>query len=264
MKLFGLLGHGLSHSLSPQLHRLIYQQAGYDAVYGLFDVPHENVSQVIPAMRALGICGINVTSPHKQAILQSLNGFSPEASKIGAVNTVLLREDGKAWGYNTDYFGFLLCLKRHNIPVAGKSFLICGMSGAGRAIYHALADSGASRLAVASTDPTKGIAYADIPSLGKMDVIINCTPLGMHPHTDACAVPSQVFGQFDAAVDLIYNPHETLFLRAARECGLQTAGGLYMLIFQGMQSFYIWTGIQPDMDAADAVYAELRKAPGLF
>lgn len=262
MPVFGLLGRGLSHSLSLQLHRLIYEQVGFTATYNLFDIPPEAVKDVIPAMITLGISGINITSPYKQAIMPYLDALSPEAEKIGAVNTVLIREDGSACGYNTDYFGFRACLGRCGIEIAGKSFLLCGMSGAGKAVYHSLADAGAREIVVASTDPAKGIPYSQLGELWPMDVIVNCTPLGMYPRTGVSVVAPEVIARFGAAVDLIYNPEETLFLQHAREQGLQTAGGLYMLIYQGMKSFEIWTGLTLDMGAADAVYEAL--SAGLY
>lgn len=258
MQLFGLIGHHLSHSLSPALHRMMYEYMGLDAAYGLFDMEPALAQQAVQALKTLGIRGANVTSPHKLAVMDGLDEISPEAAKIGAVNTISIDENRRATGYNTDYYGFLSSLEHGGIAVAGKSFLLCGMSGAGRAVYHALTDQGAARIVVASTDPAKGISYTGLDALEPMDVIVNCTPLGMGDRADQCAVQPHIFEKFSSAVDLIYNPAQTLFLKQAEQRGLKTLGGLYMLIYQGMKSLEIWTGQQAPRTQVQDIHARLQ------
>jgi len=258
MELYGLIGEKLGHSLSPQLHRCIYRETGRrGAYYTPYEVERERLDQVVPAMRTLGIGGFNVTMPYKQDIMQYLDGVERDARAIGSVNTLLRRCDGGVWGHNTDAYGFVASLGYHGVEIEGKRFVMCGMSGAGRAIRHGLTQAGAAEVVVVSTDPQKGISYRELEQLPPKDVIVNCTPLGMFPHVDRCAVDDKVLQKFAVAVDIVYNPLETLFLRKARGLGLATVDGLYMLIFQGMRSFEIWTDTGLSGELAGDIYKEL-------
>lgn len=245
MPSYGIIGDPVAQSLSPYLHMMLYQRTGYSGTYGRFPVKSADMPQVLPALRTLGISGVNVTSPHKQAIIPFLDGLSPEAEEIGAVNTVHIREDGFAKGYNTDCYGFAKSLLHAGIAISGKRFLLCGLSGAGRAARYALMEQGAAEVLVASTDAKKGIPYTSLSSLPEMDVIVNCTPLGMKGREYESPVDENILLKFGAAVDLTYNPAETLFLGLARKKGLRTLNGLPMLVFQGIKSFEYWTGIMP-------------------
>lgn len=255
-----MIGRPIGHSLSPLLHRLIYDQAGYRAEYGRFDVDPEDMAGVIPAMRTLGIRGINVTSPHKERILPYIDEMSPTAAAIGAVNTVLLREDGSVFGDNTDSYGFAQSLLHCGIAIAGKRFVLCGLSGAGKAVVHALEHHGAAEILTASTRAQAGISYEALGTVEGKDVIVNCTPLGMHPDVDRSVVDEETLSRFGAAVDLIYNPVETKFMRLAARRGLATMNGLWMLIFQGVRSFAVWTGQEAADIDVDAIYNRLRDA----
>ncbi len=254
---FGILGSPLSHSLSPQLHQLIYGHTGFAGAYNLFSVQPAKLGEAIAGLRVLGVRGVNVTIPYKQQIIPYLDELSPEAERIGAVNTVSFAPDGKTTGYNTDYYGFLMQLSRDGVEVKGKRFLLCGMSGAAHAIRQALEDNGASQVLVASTDPEKGMAYHSLAQLPDMDVIVNCTPLGMYPNVDASVVGVDVLGKFHTAVDIVYNPGNTKFLQLAAGLGMTTSKGLQMLVYQGMKAFTIWTGIQPEDTVGDAIFQEL-------
>lgn len=257
MQTFGVIGNPIAHSLSPALHRMIYAETGFAGSYSPFLVEQNEVANVIPAMRTLGVSGFNVTSPHKRDIMPFLDEISPEAAEIGAVNTVHLREDGAAVGYNTDSFGFAESLIRAGIKIAGGSFAVCGISGAGRAVCHGLAAYGAARIVKVSTDTDKGVPYSELEQMRGMDAVINCTPLGMPPREGQSPVLPRVFGNFAAAVDLIYNPAETAFLRDARLAGCVTLNGLPMLALQGMRSFAIWTGTAVSAAAAEKIICEL-------
>lgn len=259
MEQYGLIGRPVGHSLSPRLHRLLYEQTGRQAEYGRFDVAPEHIGAALPALRALGIRGVNVTSPHKQAILPFLDELSPTAGAVGAVNTVLLREDGSAYGDNTDGYGFARGLLHVGAAITSRRFVLCGRSGSAEAVRHALEQEGAAEVLVASTDPAKGISYGELRHMEPRDVIVNCTPLGMHPNEDRSVVDEEVLRRFETAADLIYNPPETLFLRRAAALGLRTMNGLWMLIFQGIRSFEIWTGADTSGIDADAIYADLEK-----
>ncbi|MDR2933319.1 MAG: shikimate dehydrogenase [Oscillospiraceae bacterium] len=255
--LYGVLGRSLPHTLSPQLHGALYDMTGHKGIYNVFEVEPQQLKDVIPAAKTLGIRGFNVTIPYKKDIMVYLDAVDPMAQKLGAVNTVKI-DNGVAHGFNTDYYGFPMSLLHAGIDIRGKSFLMCGVSGAGLAIREALLDYGASDVLAASTDPKKGIPYNKLHALPHMDVIINCTPLGMYPDVDASVVGADILGKFETAVDIVYNPVETFFLKTARRCGLATLSGLYMLIFQGIKSFEIWTGIDVDTGVPDVIFDKLN------
>lgn len=257
MQIFGVIGNPVSHSLSPQLHRMIYEALGFNGDYSRYHVEPYQVENVIPAMKALGIAGINVTSPYKWAIMPYLDEISGAAEKIGAVNTVHISENGFAVGYNTDGYGFAKSLLNAGIEIAYKKFAVCGISGAGKAVSNALLKYSAAAVIAVSTDSDKGMSYSELERLSDMDVIVNCTPLGMASHVNESPVSPEVFKNFKAAVDLIYSPAETVFLRDARLAGLQTLNGLPMLVFQGMRSFEIWTGIKPPQGLANEIITRL-------
>lgn len=257
MKTFGVIGNPVAHSLSPVFHRMIYAATGFDGNYSHFLVMKDEVANVIPAMKTLGISGINVTSPYKMDIMPFLDELSPEAAAIGAVNTVHLREDGTSIGYNTDGYGFAESLLAAGIEIKGRSFAVCGISGAGMAVCYALEAYGAANVVKVSTDPQKGTAYSELENMSGMDAIINCTLLGMSPRESESPVSPRVFGNFKEAVDLIYNPAETVFLRDARLAGLKTLNGLPMLVMQGIRSFTLWTGIDIPNSEAGKIICDL-------
>lgn len=244
MQTFGIIGNPVAHSLSPVFHRMIYAETGFEGNYSHFLVMKNEVKNVVPAMKALGISGINVTSPYKRDIMPFLDELSPEAAEIGAVNTVHVRENGTTIGFNTDSFGFAQSLLVSGIEIRGSSFAVCGISGAGKAICHVLKQYGAASVTAISTDPKNGVPYSELEHMRGMDVIVNCTPLGMTPHEGESPVSPRVFENFSTAVDLIYNPWETVFLRDARLSGLKTLNGLPMLVLQGIRSFTLWTGLE--------------------
>lgn len=258
MEHYGVIGRPIGHSLSPLLHRLIYEQTGYRAEYSRFDVDPARMEGVIPAMRALGLRGLNVTSPHKLHILPYIDELSPTAATIGAVNTVLIREDGTVYGDNTDSYGFAHTLSHGGIATQGGRFVLCGYAGAGKAVVHALEQGGAKEIVIASTDPEKGISYEELKRSEPRDVIINCTPVGMTPNVEESVVDGDTLALFSAAVDLIYHPPETKFMRLAAERGLKALNGLWMLIYQGIRSFEIWTGCDTAGIDVDKIYDTLR------
>lgn len=257
MQAFGIIGNPVSHSLSPALHGMLYEATGYDGNYARFHVKRDEIANVVPAMRTLGIAGINITSPYKEKIQAYMDALSPEAGEIGAVNTAHIGEDGVVTGYNTDAYGIAESLLYAGIEIKGKSFLICGSGGGGKAACYALRQYGAAEVVTASTNPENGITYDELVKLPDMDAIINCTPLGMKPHLDESPVKPHIFEKFKAAADMIYNPRETRFLKDAGRCGIKTLNGLPMLVFQGIRAFEIWTGISPPLEIAEEIISRL-------
>jgi len=251
------VGYPINHSRSPQLNQLIYRYTGYNGCYNLFTVPPEKLEGLIPAMRVLGIQGVGIAIPYKQEILKYLDTIEPEAEKIGAVNAVKLLPDGSTCGYNTDYFGFLSLLSRKSVEIEGKKVLICGMSGAGRAVRQALIDSGAAEILVASTKPEKGIPYSEVKNLPQMDVLVNCTPIGMHPKVDESIVGKEELSRFHTVVDVVYTPIWTKLCALAEECGLRAYGGMEMLVYQGIKAFTLFTGVEVDDETGDKICNEM-------
>lgn len=264
---YGLIGEKLGHSLSPTIHGGVLKRLNENSTYSLFEIKRENLPAAVAGMKAMGCRGVNVTIPYKIEIMDCLDKISSEAEKIGAINTIAFTEDGLV-GYNTDYYGFGLSLKRAGIEVEGKTAVILGPGGAARAVVEYLMDNGMSEVTFVSRDPEKAakkisghriISYCELELLGNKDIIINCTPCGMHPVTDAAPVSREIVEKFSAAVDLIYNPIETEFLKHAREAGLTYANGLFMLVGQAAAAQEIWHGQKFSDEMIEDIYNDLKR-----
>jgi len=257
-RLTGLLGHPVAHSKSPQMHNAAFALLGLDYRYLAFDVEPERIGEAIAGIRALGVRGVNVTIPHKVAVIPHLDELSEEARLIGAVNTIV-QEDGKLVGYNTDGIGYLSALREETgFDVAGKRILLLGAGGAARAVAAQMALAGSEQLVIAARDIDRAealaghlAAYADTRGitlhvaerdLASFDLIVNTTPVGMHPHVDDMPIPVEGLESRQLVSDLIYNPRITKWLQAAEERGCKIHGGLGMFIHQGAHAFQLWTG----------------------
>lgn len=265
--IYGLIGEKLSHSLSPQIHSLIFRELNLDNFYHLFEVKKENLRDCILGLKALGIRGVNVTIPYKVQAMDFLDVISDEARSIGAINTIHFKDD-KAWGYNTDYYGFGMTLKRYDIDVEGKSAVILGSGGASKAVVQYLVDNHIGEITIASRNPLKikdefkniGLtSYDNISSMTYKDIIINCTPCGMYPNTKDTPLKKEEIAKFRTAVDLIYNPQETVFLRYAKENGIKAVNGLNMLVGQAVKSEELWNGLNIRNEAVDKIYDEVLR-----
>lgn len=271
MKL-GLIGEVLGHSLSPEIHKRILERFHVSGTYELIEIPKKNFDKKVPEFLE-SMDGFNVTIPYKVEILPFLDEVDEAAAHIGAINTVVV-SDGKVKGYNTDYEGFKRTLLLFSINPKGKDTVVLGTGGASRAVIRCLCDMGASSIRVVSRhvetlDPSymeflhkagaKAISHEELNENPKGYLIVNATPAGMFPKTDNTPVSRKVTEGFKAAVDLIYNPKETLFLKEARENGCITASGLYMLVIQAMASEEYWLGHPVPEDMAHSIVEELEK-----
>ena len=244
---FGLLGARLGHSLSPQIHQEVFRRLGMEATYELIEVPAEKLADTVADLQKT-YRGLNVTIPHKVAVMDSLDHIAAEARAIGAVNTVLFK-DGRAAGFNTDYFGFARLLEHNGLMPKGKDVCVLGTGGASRAILQCVKDMQARSITVISRaveNAPEDIrthytvkTYENLPTLGG-DLLINCTPVGMFPGTDASPVDGAVMEHFASAVDIIYNPAETKFMKLARQQGKTAVNGLFMLVAQAVAADEIW------------------------
>ncbi|MGK9450099.1 shikimate dehydrogenase [Acidithiobacillus caldus] len=263
----GILGDPVGHSLSPWMHRLFAVQTGQDFVYAPFPTASTNLGLVLAGLRAAGLRGVNLTIPHKEAVLPLLTHIAPAAAAIGAVNTLRFEADG-VHGDNTDAPGFLRALRRHaGDDWTARPALILGAGGAARAIVHALGSAGVPEILLANRDlarahstaqdfpqlPIQALALtaeALRPHLPRLGLVVNCTARGLHGETH----PELDLDLLDGAgsvCDIVYNPLHTPLIRAAQSRGLRVVDGLGMLVEQGAESFFLWTGTMPDPEPVE-------------
>jgi shikimate dehydrogenase len=262
--LFGLIGERLTHSFSSQIHSSLYKKLNINAHYYTFEIERKSLSSAVDSMKTLNIKGFNVTIPYKTDIMRYVDQISLESKNIGAINTITL-ENGKTHGYNTDYFGFKAMLEKYQIDIKNKKIVILGTGGAAKAIKQYLLDSGikdlisVSRNPKAAIDNSKVISYEELKDIEDKDIIINCTPVGMFPDIDTSPVCSNVIAKFKLAIDMIYNPEKTKFLKQAEDLGLKTVNGLYMLVAQAVKSEELWNDIKVGEAVVDEIYRDLRE-----
>lgn len=253
-----LLGYPLSHSLSPAMHNAALAYVGLrDWRYEALPVGPERLNEVVAALRGGEYAGANVTVPHKESIIPLLDGLTPVAQPIGAVNTIVKREG--LIGHNTDAAGLLADLHAHGVKLQDRTVMLIGAGGAARAAVAAVASLTAgvgARVrvmarrreqaeALQSLAPLEIFEWTELGFLQACDdvaLILNSTPIGMSPNTEASPWPATVPFPPDAFVyDMIYNPVETRLIQQAREHGLRAATGLGMLVEQGALAFELWT-----------------------
>ncbi len=264
--LYGLIGEKLGHSISKAIHVDLFKRLKIDADYKLFEIEKLELKARFNELKDSGLKGLNVTIPYKVEATNFLDEISEEAKKIGAINTICFR-DNKTFGHNTDYFGFAKMLNKNSIEIKGKTIVILGAGGAAKAVIQYLIDSNAKRVILVSRDTSKAaenfkgieiIDYTQLEYIPAGDVIVNCTPVGMYPNTHNCPVNENNIAKFNAAVDLIYNPYETLFLKIAKKNGLKSVNGLYMLVSQAIYSEELWNDIHVDETIIDEIFNNLK------
>ena len=252
-KLYGIMGKPVSHSLSPAMHNAAFQACGLNSVYVAFEVT--DVARALDGFRAIGVGGVSVTIPHKQAVIAHLDAIDPVAQKIGAVNTLLI-EDMHIRGYNTDWIGANRALEMI-VDLSASTVLVLGAGGSARAIGYGLQEKGATVI-LANRTIARGEALArelhcefypleDIKDL-KVDALVNATTVGMAPNVDATLVPRAVLKNVPAVMDIVYSPLETRLLREAKQLGSKTVDGTHMLLYQGVAQFELWTGLKAPVD----------------
>ncbi len=251
---FALLGGKLGHSLSPQIHNLIFRKLGIEGKYDLLEIKKQDLDDSIERLAEKYI-GVNVTIPYKIAVMKNLTFISPEAKAIGAVNTIYFSK-GEKRGYNTDYFGFGRLLEHNAVTsLEHKDVVVLGSGGAARAVLQYLVDSGVKSVTVATRSlqdvakrfsnfgalpKLKFVSYEQLAEQDGGALIVNTTPVGMYPYIAASPIPQEVVARYTAVVDLIYNPVETLFMSYAKAAGHNTCNGLYMLVAQAVAAEEIW------------------------
>lgn len=274
-----LIGNPVGHSLSPAIHNAAFAATGQDFVY--LACPVEDVANALAGMRALGnFRGMSITIPHKIEAMKYVDEISAVDRAIGSINTVIHDED-KLIGSGTDGPGALKALVDAGVDLAAKKVLILGCGGAARAIAFTLAqrctlaemimlDINQTLLEDLTADLRAGtacpISHATLnaetiaAAMARAEVIIQCTPIGMHPKVDASLVPAELFRPGQVAFDVVYNPLETRFLREAKAAGVQTISGVEMFINQAVLQFELFTGVDAPCAVMRQVVMEQLRA----
>ena len=269
-QVFALLGEKLGHSWSPEIHRMILERMELTGSYTLLEVRRADLPEAVGALRTLGFSGTNVTIPYKQEIMPYLSDISPEAKRIGAVNTIQIGENGKSTGHNTDYFGFLSMLETQGLPPAGRSAVVLGTGGAAVSAVAALLDAGAASVTVVGRDAEKLLllqnrfpaiqtALFDQPERIIGELLVNTTPVGMYPAVEVSPLPVELVRRFSAVADCIYNPTPTLLVKMAQQAGIPACCGLSMLVFQAVKAQEIWQGRAFPQEAAQEICRTLEQ-----
>ena len=257
----GIIGYPIGHSMSPVFQQAALDDCGVDARYVAYQVPPDEVGEFVNGLRQPGIMGINVTVPHKEAVVPFLDEIDDWATEAGAVNTIVNRE-GRLTGHNTDGYGFLRALREGaGVEPRGRRTLILGAGGAARGVVLALARDGVGELTIANRTVERAESLASlargrnitagaVPLSGGMlkeaastaELIVNCTSIGMThgPGENETPLAGQDIPPTALVYDLVYNPLETRLLLEAAEAGAKTLGGIEMLVYQGAASFEMW------------------------
>lgn len=263
----GLIGHPVEHSFSPPMHNAAFDALGMDYAYVAFDVNPNDLKSAIEGAKALNVKGFNVTIPHKIEVMQHLEGLDEIAELIGAVNTIDFKN---MKGYNTDGIGAIRAIEEVS-TVKDKDVIVAGAGGASRAISFYLAKFGANSIKILNRNVERAQRLAsdvkasdligDVDSdsisiidslLGDADILIDTTPLGMHPHINDKPIAEARNMHEDLIVfDAVYNPNETVLLKEAIKAGAKPVYGIKMLLYQGAESFKIWTGEDAPIDVME-------------
>ena len=254
-----LVGKDVSKSISGSIHTFILKGWGYDCEYERFSVDKMDFDSIMT--RLLGdFDGFNVTIPYKRDVMGYLDEVTGDAFDCGSVNTVLT---ATRQGFNTDGVAFLLMLRLAGVEVKGKKVLVLGGGGSGRSSAAALKSAGAivyvyqrRREKLEELCNELGVFAADAPDEGGYDILINCTGVGMHDTEGQSPVTAKAFSGAKWAVDLIYNPKQSAFLRLAVEVGISTLNGAAMLFYQAYYADCIYVGKMPDDGEAESLYCK--------
>lgn len=246
MDKYGLIGYPLGHSFSISYFNQKFTDENIDASYENFEIPTIDLLPEIldsnPNLR-----GLNVTIPYKEKVISYLDTISPEARSIGAVNVIRVTHEGNKTilkGFNSDVIGFTRSIEPM-LEKYHKKALILGTGGASKAINFGLKSLGLETLFVSRYEKEGTIQYQDVTPdvIKEYNVIVNCTPCGMYPHTEECPrLPYEAMDSHTILYDLIYNPDETLFMKRGAEHGASVKNGLEMLLLQAFASWEFWNG----------------------
>lgn len=264
MNFYLLFGNPVGHSFSPQLHKIISEEANIDASYRSRQLEENQLEQAIEAMKVLDIDGANVTIPYKKSFFPYIDELSELATYLNAVNTLKLSE-GKIKGYNTDYDGIGFTFKINGWDIKDKDIYILGSGGASLTAAYYIQNNQANSVTIvtrdkyqAHSDPFDRIDYNDLVNI-KGDILINGTPVGMHPNIETSPVTPEVVQNFDFLFDMTYNPAVTKFLSYGQKQDKQTINGLDMLIGQAIKSVEIWEETKISVQAIERIRKRVKE-----
>ncbi len=262
-----MIGKNIENSLSPLIHNQIIFKYSLNFRYLPFKVTENDLSQAIQGVRTLSIKGVNVTFPYKEKVIEFLDKVEESARRIGAVNTIV-NNKGILTGYNTDVIGFKKSLQEDGkFTKKKKKAVILGAGGAARAVVYALLEEEIEEICIfnRTLEKAKKIKQNLLPFFPRSNInifplekerlkdkieeahlLVNATSLGMPPKIDKTPLPDEMFHPNLLVYDLIYHPAKTLFLRQAEGAGAKIINGLPMLVYQGIESFHLWTGLKPE------------------
>lgn len=268
-KIAGIFGFPVRHTLSPAMHNAALQALKLDFAYLPFEVDPASLGAAVEGIRAMNLRGVNVTIPHKETVMKFLDAIDPLAKKIGSVNTIV-NNNGKLTGYNTDGIGFLRDIENNGFNPKGKTAVLLGAGGAGRAVAAVLSWAKLKKLYITDMDEAKAKALARRITnaefvkfsgwkykANSVDLLINATPAGMHK--GPAPIKSGELKKNIFVYDLVYN-RRTELLAEAKKAGAKCCSGLGMLINQGAAAFELWTGKKaPILIMRKALLKQLRK-----
>jgi 3-dehydroquinate dehydratase/shikimate dehydrogenase len=270
---FGVIADPIGHSLSPVVHNAAFRTLDMNCVYLPFRIPREHLSSFLRDCHELNVHGLSVTIPHKESVMHYLAKIDKVADGIGAVNTIVLRDSAKAYGYNTDCRAAMNGLanasgvKTKN-PLGGKRALVLGAGGAARAIVYGLRHANvevviASRTLsraqdLAERSESRAVEWESRYSV-RADMLVNCTPVGMHPRVDDTPFEGGQLRRNWLVFDAVYNPEQTLLIKEARQKGCRIVTGVDMFVQQAALQFKLFT----ERDAPDDIMRRaLKRATG--
>jgi len=267
-KILGIFGYPVRHAISPAMHNAVIKALGLDMIYLPFEIKPSNLRDAVNGIKGFGMLGVNITIPHKEAVIKLLDDISEEARLIGAVNTIV-NKDGRLIGYNTDGYGYVASIKEDcNFNPKNKRVIILGAGGAARGISAALAKSGAKKIIIANRTLSRAhnlvkafkrkFPDTRFEAIGleedilmkcfqDINLLVNTTSVGLEKN-EILEIPLDVLPKTAIVSDIVYNPLQTLLLKRADKLGLAAHSGLSMLIHQGARSFKLWTGIDAPAD----------------
>ena len=275
----GIIGNPVRHTLSPLIHNTLSEESGINLVYVPFEVAPGGLKAAVKGAYELGIKGMNVTVPYKSDVIQHLKYVDPLAESIGAVNTLVRDEALSGYrGYNTDMTGLYRAMQEEGIELEGEVVVILGAGGVARPTAHLCVQKGASKVYILNRTLEKAEAIADevgdnrvIPldiakykevlDAEKSFFAIQCTSVGLFPDVNSAVIEDKEFYRHvHAALDVVYKPIDTKFLKLARSAGAKTFSGLKMLLYQGIDAYELWNadaGVKIDKELADSLYKTL-------
>lgn len=280
-RLCGLIGYPVKHTMSPVIHNYLAGCMGNNLVYVPFEVA-DNIAAAVKGAYELNVLGMNVTVPYKKNVMEVLAAVDENAARIGAVNT-LVRVEGGYKGYNTDYLGLKRAMAEENIPVEGQDVVILGAGGAANAVVYMCAQAGAKNIYLLNRTfktaqqladrihgyfPQTVITAMEMTDYGQLPdvplIAIQTTSVGLAPDCGRVVIEDGSFYEkITKAVDIIYNPSETMFMKKVREHGGYACNGLKMLLYQGVTAYEMWNNMEVDETVCRKIYERLEEEMGI-